>query len=333
MLGLFVPLVLLPLVFLGFVIAEFAKRRPAVALQGLAFAALGVAAMIWAITQSRSSTAGIGFLGVPFGAALMGFLGLLFGATRTNTTPSGRIGWIASWTLAIVFLGMTLREGIATRNKNATRDVAQAAFSAEVARDRDSINAALKQRPGSERAWLDSAIRTRMKDRAFLLAALPHDSISAPLLDTLANSPDLGVTLEAMRNRSTASSTLERVYRTHTYPDYFFQALAAHPNTPPPILRDLYTRRPRTIFGLDVWLAGNPSTPRDVLTAIADSAREAHIIAQILENPSADCTVLGKLAKTLMKRQNKDADDANVARLAEKIPTVCASAKDSARGS
>ena len=330
MFGLVVPLLLLPAIFAGVVIWLFIKRSTTVALQGLAFAALGVVIVVWDIKQSHSSTAGLGYLGLPFAAAVLGFLGIAQAAARTGEpNRSKRIISLAALGLILVFTALVIREGIHTRAKNATRDTAQAAFSAEVMRDRDSIETALKNRPGSQRAYLDSAIRTRITDRAFLIAALPHDSISAGLLDTLANSPDMGITLEAVRNPNTASSTLERVYRTHTYPYYFFQALAAHRNTSPTILRELYTQRPQQITGLDIWLAGNPSTPKDVLKSLADSASEGHVIAQLIENPSADCNVLGRLAKTLMQRQKKDADDPNVARLAEKVPEVCASAKDS----
>jgi hypothetical protein len=330
MLGL---LFVLPIGFVVAAVVLLARRQFQSVLAGCLFAAAAVAITIWSIKQSHSSTAGIGYIGVPFIGSIAGLLGLAFGASLRTDRTQEKLGGALALLAAFVLGGVILKGGIETRDRNIVRNEAQAEFSAEVGRDRDSLEVQLKSRPGSERAYLDSAIRARMNDRAFLIAALPHDSISAGLLDTLANSPDLGITLEAVRNPGTASSTLERVYRTHTYPDYFFQALASHPSTPPKILRELYAQRPRPISGLDIWLAGNPSTPRDVLKALADSATETHVIAQLLENPSADCNVLGKLAKTLMQRQKKDADDMNVARLAEKVPEVCASAKDSAERS
>ncbi|MFL5509089.1 MAG: hypothetical protein ACJ79J_05785, partial [Gemmatimonadaceae bacterium] len=145
---------------------------------------------------------------------------------------------------------------------------------------------------------------------------------------TLANSPDLGIALEAVRNRATTAETLTRVYTTRSYPDYFFQALAAHHHTPPDILRELY-ERPRTISGLEIWFAGNPSTPRGVLQDISRKSDDRYVIAALLENPSIDCPLLTELAVNLMKRQNRDADNPNVARVSELVPTVC---KDSARG-
>ena len=191
----------------------------------------------------------------------------------------------------------------------------------EILTDREAIAAALKQNPGHERAWLDSSIRARMTDRSFLLAALQYDSISPDILDSLADSHDPRIALEVVRNQSTAAETLERVYdRSQIYPDYFVQALAAHPRTPPRILRDLY-RESHATTG-DIWFAGNPATPREILAELARTAIDAHVIAALLENPSLDCWLQGQLARNLMKRQNRDADNANVKRLTELVP-VC----------
>ena len=162
-----------------------------------------------------------------------------------------------------------------------------------------------------------------MNDRAFLLAAIPNDSMPAGLLDTLANSPDLGIALEAVRNPNTRAETLDRVYRTKSYPDYFFQALAGHRQTPPNVLLELY-RRPRTITGLDIWFAGNPATPKEILDELAQTTKDKYVASALLENPSLDCGILTHLAVNLMKTQNQDADKPNVMRLNERLPTVCA---------
>lgn len=288
----------------------------------LLFAAVAVISAVWAMDQSRSSTRGLAFLGFPLMATLGGFLGLAFGRYRTSTDISRRI---ASWlglAAALALIWFNISGGFKERTKNRGRDATQAAFSAEISRDRDTITAALKANPGHERAWLDSSIRTRLTDRAFLLAALPNDSISPDLLDTLANSTDLNIALEAVRNPNTRPETLEHVYRSKSYPDYFFQALAAHHNTPPSVLLELY-RKPRTIMMLDIWFAGNPSTPHEILDQISRTATDRSIIAALLENPALDCSMLTNVAKTLMKTQNRDADNPNVARVAELVPSRC----------
>jgi hypothetical protein len=288
----------------------------------LLFFAASVATGVWAILQSKSSTAGIGFLGIPLLGGLAGFLGLAFGRYRTSPEPARRIGAWIGLTAALILVGFNIAQGAQTRAKYRVYDVKQAEFSAEIGRDRDSIALALKQNPGRQRLYLDSSIRARMNDRAFLLAALPNDSISPGVLDTLANSDDLGIALEAVRNPNTTGQTLARVYRTKSYPDYFFQALAAHQHTPPEILRDLY-HRPRTISGLDIWFAGNPSTPKEILSEIARTTSERHVVNALLVNPALDCPVLSLLAANLMKRQNRDADNPEVERITQLVPVLC----------
>jgi hypothetical protein len=312
----------LPIAYLATLVILVAKRDARGVPLSLAFCAAAVASLIWAIDQSRSSTAGIGYLGVPFVAALGGFFGLAFARWRTSSQTPQRIGaWLALAGLLLV-VALNVAEGSKTRAKNSLRDDKQAEFSAQVARDREQIDAALKQNAGRERQYLDSSIMARMSDRAFLLAALPHDSISAQVLDTVASSADIGITLEAIRNPNASAETLTRIYKTHTYPDYFFQALAAHHNTPPEILRNLH-RNPGVISGIDMWLAGNPATPKDVLEEIARTATDPHVIAQLLENPSLDCGLLTQVGVRLTKAPQRDPPDPNVMRATERLPDVC----------
>ena len=318
----FLALLGLPIAYLVVLVMLLLRKEPRGVWLSLSFAAAAAMTDIWAIEQSRSSTAGIAILGLPMLGALGGFLGLAFGRYRTSIDRPRRIGAWLGLAGALLLVAFNIAQGKQEKSKNKGRDETQAAFRAEISRDRDSIATALKQNPGRERAWLDSSVRTRMTDRAFLLAALPNDSMSPDLLDTLANSSDLNIALEAVRNPNTRPETLEHVYRTKSYPDYFFQALAAHRHTPPNVLIELY-RRPRTITMLDIWFAGNPSSPHEVLDQISRTATDRSVIAALLENPSLDCGMLTQLAVTLMKRQNRDADNPNVARLSELTPTVC----------
>ncbi|HST07650.1 MAG TPA: hypothetical protein VLJ83_05725 [Gemmatimonadaceae bacterium] len=288
----------------------------------LLFAVVAAGTGVWSITQSRSSTAGIGFLGIPMLFALAGFLGLLFARYRLSPQPAQKyLAW-AALVAAVVLVSFNMAEGEKTRAKNTVSDKAQDAHTAQITSNREVIEAALEENRGRQRVWLDSSIRANMNDRAFLLAALPHDSISPDLLNVLAESPDLGIALEAVRNPSTPSEALERVYRTRSYPDYFFQALAANHHTPPTVLREIY-RKPGTSGGLEIWFASNPSTPREILDPIARTSKDRSVIASLLENPALTCPTLTALAMNLMKDQNRDAEDPNVARLNELLPSTC----------
>jgi hypothetical protein len=227
--------------------------------------------------------------------------------------------------LALVWLAAVVMAGawIFARSRSAPAritDARQTTQPSEIARHRDIIAAALRENPGRERIWLDSSIRAHMNDRAFLLAALQNDSISPWLLDTLTNSLDLGIALEAVRNPTTRMATLEDVYRKKSHLLTFTQAIAAHRRTPPYIFRELFERE-HANSSFDVWFAGNPVTPREILAEIALASTDKFVIAALLENPSLDCWLQSQLAINLMRKQNRDADNPNVQRLTELIPT------------
>ena len=316
------PMALVPLAYFLALAILLAKREwPGLLASMLAFVATMVAGA-WAITRSRASTAGIGFLFLPSLAAIAGLLGLAFGRWRASPNQTVRAGSWVALVAALGIIGANVWGGVETLALNKSRDSQQARYSAAIASNRELIDAALQANPNRQHAWLDSAIRARLNDRAFLLAALPHDSISPDVIDTAAYSADLGVTLEALRNPNASARTLERVYRTASYPDYFYQALAAHRNTPDSLLRKLH-QNPGVISGLDIWLAGNPSTPKDVLIDIGRKTTDKHVVAALLENPSADCATMSALAENLMKKQNRTADDVNVQRFSQVYPTVC----------
>ena len=314
----------IPLAYLATLVMLTFKRDMRGVGLSLVFFALTILADWWDITRSRSSTAGIGFLFLPLTAAVAGFSGLAFGRWRRSTSAPQLVGAWVGLVCGVGLIALTLIEGRKTISKNRVRDDQQAQFSAEIARDRDEIAAALQSNPGRQRLWLDSAIRARIDDRAFLLAALPNDSVSPEVLDTVANGRDLNTTLEAIRNPNTRAETLDRVYRTASYPPYFFQALAAHKNTPPDVMRKLYTQH--DITGLDIWFAGNPSTPKEVLGAIARKTRDPSVVSALLQNTALDCTTLTQLSVNLMKDQNRTADNRSVAELNQRLPQVCKNA-------
>ena len=312
-----------PVAYLTLLVVMLAKRDYRGLGLSLLLAVAAVVTGMWAITESRASTAGIGVLGIPMLGSLAGLLALAFGRLRLSPEPLHRgIAW-AALAAAVVLVGFNVTQRTETKILNTQRDSVQTAYSAEITRNKATIDSALARNGGRQSSYLDSAIRARMNDKAFLIAALPHDSISSGILDTLASSPDLNVALEAVRNPATTAETLSRVYHTASYPDYFFQALAAHHHTPPDVLRSLY-QRPATISGLDIWFAGNPSTPLDILDDIANKTKESYVVSQLIENPALDCKRLSALGVRLMKQPPRDPPDANVMRVTERLSTVCA---------
>lgn len=318
-------LLALPLAFLALLVVLARRNCGRVAAVGALFFVLAVAAGWWSITRSRSSTAGIGVIFLPVLGVVAGLLGL--GAQRWRTAPDA-LSRLAGWLClvgALAVVGSQLLEGSRSIRRNAAADAQYAAQESAVVEERAAIAATLAASKGRETETIDGQIRARTKDRAFLLAALESPAVSPALLDSLARSPDLGIALMAVRNPSASPATLERVYREHTYRDYFVQALAANPHTPPEVLRWIY-ERPRNITGLDVWFAANPATPRDVLERMARGASDPNVIAALLGNPSLDCALLDQTAQTVEKvgsAGQSSLPSALSSRVAELRPMLC----------
>lgn len=315
-------LVGIPIAWLAMVVSLLVRKSPRGIGISVLFFVLAAGSAFWAITQSRSSTAGIGMIGLPLIGAVGGFLGLAFGRWRSATDPWRSVGALLGLGGAVLLVAFNVREGTKTVAKNQVRDEKQTAISAEIDRDRAFIAAGLGQNEHRQGAYIDSSIRARISDRAFLIAALENDSVSPAILDSLASSSDLGIALEAVRNPGTSRATLRRIYFTHSNPDYFFQALAGHPQTPPEIIRELYTK-PRTITGLDIWFARNPGTPRDILDQISKTTKERPVISELLQNPVIDCALLQQAAGNVAAAPHDPADYVT-ARIEELRPTLCA---------
>ena len=263
-LGMFV----IPLLFLaGLVVLLITKRWDGLGL-ALIFFALSVAAGYWAICQSCSSTAAIGFIFLPFYGAVAGILGWAFGnLKRSNHRLVRLLGW-GCLMGAISLVVLMIVDGKKTVQRNESRAAKQRAIYQEIAEDRAAIQSILQTNRGHEAEVLNPMIEKRTNDQAFLIAALEQPFVSADLLERLADSKDLGFELQIARNPNCRSETLARLYRTSPYPAYLYQALAIHPHTPPDILRDIYSHR-QMITGLENWLTKNPATPKDILDEIA----------------------------------------------------------------
>jgi hypothetical protein len=189
------------------------------------------------------------------------------------------------------------------------RDAAQAEHVRAVADNRTMLATMLRTVGGRGADSLERLVRLHIHDRDFLIAALERAELSAGLLDTLAGYGDQGVALVALRNPTTRGETLTRVYRTSSYPEYFYQALAAHRHTPPEILREIRSLRTTPLTGLDTWFAGNPATPRDILDEISRTSATAHVVRSLLGNPAIDCRLARQVAAGPAVAGNPKDDD------------------------
>lgn len=315
-------LLLIPIIFLVAAVILFVKRKRRGVVLAVVFYAIAIGIGGWSILQSRSSTAGIGFLFLPLIAVLPAFLAWAFRNLQDSPRTGLRIlGWLCLAGACAVIVLM-VHEGRRTIALNQTRDAQQKVRSQHIDENRKAIAALLRENPGRETAALEQLIEEKRADDTFLLPALASEFVPAETLDRFARKDDYGVTLTVLRNPNCRAETLARIYRTHSYPTYFHQALAAHPNTPVEILRELFNK-PRDITGLDIWFGKNPSTPADILLALANTT-DINVIQSLLQNPRVDCSMLSRIEGGI-KRSTRPDDNYSTNRLAELKQTLCTS--------
>src|SRR5579864_5399311 len=175
----------LPVAFAIGCIVLFLKKRYKGLLLGSLFFCLAIAIGFWSITQSRSSTAAIGFLLLPGFGAVCGSLGWMFSNFRHD--PEGRMR-VVSWLCLCGSLGLLLfsvSSGFKEKEKNREGDQVYAQYSRQVDESRNKIRELLEKNQGNEVAALDDQIQAHLDDSAFLVAALETQFVSEKQMDRL----------------------------------------------------------------------------------------------------------------------------------------------------
>jgi hypothetical protein len=305
----FVTLVALPIAYVAWLVALALKRRGTEVLLSLLTFAITIVAGAWSIRQSRSSTAAIGFIFLPMLGCAAGGLVLGFMESRRTRSATLRALGIVALVGAAFPAVVAVRGGRTSIAKNQSRDADQIRRDSAYARDRARLDTTLAASGDHAADTLEALVRAHGDDRELILAVLERPEVPAAVLDSFARSPDLGLALQAVRNPSAPPATLERIYRTHPYRDYFLQALAAHPNSPPAILREIRALRPAPIIGLDIWFAGNRSTPADVLRDVARTTESIDAVRTLLRHPALDCGIVeGAANGPAVRAHHADAD-------------------------
>lgn len=311
----------IPVAYVIAVVILFVTGRRRGLAVSLLFSALAVVVGLWAIMLSRSSTAAIGILFLPFAGVVAGALGWLFRNLQTSSRTAFRL---LSWGClvgACAVIAQEISQGMQTLALNQSRDNQQEARAARIEHNQARITALLAQNQGRESAVIDQLIRDSDNDPEMVLPALQSAFASPDTLDRFARKDDLSLTLAAVRNPNCRAETLARIYRTHVHPFYFYQALAAHPHTPPDILREMHGN-PGVIAGLDIWFARNPATPADLLLGLTNT-RDINVVQSLLQNPSLNCDLLGR-TRAALARSSRPTDSYSTGRMAELDQALCA---------
>ncbi len=259
----------------------------------------------FAILESRSSTSGIGFMFLPLIAVVPGVLGFGLGVAQYYLSISRKNERPTTWPLlgmAVTLVGLVgvltvqLYGWYDTRQLNQSRDQ-------EVERQREAIQAnkhslveKLAAAPGRE-AQIIEQLAAGTDERTWLIPLASNPHASALTLDRLSQSTDFGVALSALRHVNVPAEAIVRLYRTHSYPDYFFSTMAGNANTPAWLLAELYHKRAQN-YGIAPGLAGNPNTPADLLDALLAGA-DRRTLKRMVENPALSCVQLHEVSVRL----------------------------------
>jgi hypothetical protein len=315
-----IQLLLIPTSFLLVAVILFVMRKRRGVVMAVIFFALAIVVGLWAIMQSRSSTAAIGMIFLPMVAVLAGVLAWAFRNLQVSRNAGLRfVAWTCLVSACAVIAAMVYQGG-KTIALNKTRDAQQQARTLRIDENRKTVATLVRENKGREAAAIEQLIQEKSNDDEFLLVALESEFVPAESLDRFARADDFGVTLTVLRNPNCRAETLARIYRTHSTPTYFHQALAVHPNTPVEILRELFVKA-RAIDGLDISFGKNPSMPTDILLELSNT-QDINVIQSLLQNPRLDCTMLSRIESGI-KRSTRPDDNYSTNRIAELKRAVC----------
>lgn len=123
-LRLFAPFAALPVIFLLAVALLFVGHRRKAAAVGVGALAVSLLIGFWAITRSRSSTAGIGFLFLPSFAAACGMLGAAYAVGHSSRFRFLRIASCLCLVAASALVCLQIWSGVEWILINRQRDAA-----------------------------------------------------------------------------------------------------------------------------------------------------------------------------------------------------------------
>lgn len=251
------------------------------------------ALQMWAISQSRSSTAAIGILFIPIYASIA-----MFGVWGAH-----RLKHPLRYTLylpMILILGWTIKSGLSVRKLNEARDAESEARREQIQKRRDEIKGMLNLYHGHEHEAIDLAIDSHVDDPLYVEAAFTFEEMSLERLTKLAESGKYD--LHVISHPKATSHLIERVYKHAAYKDVLFSTLAGNPKTPAWILKEIDAQRDRFV-GLDNNLAANPMLPSEIRQRIAGTT-QGYALLELLKNPSTTCADIHLIEASLEKTED-----------------------------
>lgn len=216
---------------------------------------------LYILFESRSSTAAIGIIFIPFIAIVPAALSYF--AVRT----SNKILRVLLCVLILGYWGKISGAMMEQRNANAKRDQDLRESDERLKLASEELQRALAQNPGKEEGVVDQQFALnphREKTIALLMSRFcpEHRFIE------YAASDDMGFLLAMAQNDGASSKALEMIFNAKSYPGFYYSSLSRNPKTPPEILRKLYEHRSENTL-IETNLFNNPNTPPDLVELLS----------------------------------------------------------------
>lgn len=244
------------------------------------------------IFSSRSSTASVGIIFLPFYSLVPFVLGGLLGMTSNR---------IARWILILLILvcfGYLLSLIYAERLKNSKWELENQDRYLQIQNNRKWLNQLIIENPDDARKWVEKQVHLTDDDR-WLIPIAESSVATAELLTELSKKPNAPM-LSIIRNSKVPTSILEYAYRKTNYPDSYFADLAKQKNTPEDILIELYVIHRQKNSGIETSLASNPKIPIQLIPNLLKSDNPL-VLGEIARNSAIDCISVMVAHKRLLE--------------------------------
>jgi hypothetical protein len=248
------------------------------------------------ILKSRSSTASIGFLFLPYFA----FVPAVLGAAVVESKNKILKFFIFITILAIYF--NIASNYVKIKNKNLNSDLKFKSDTIEI--EKNNLWIKEVEKLSDTDASLKLYERYQLSQERTISIPIASSLKTPPeLLTKLSFHDDLGVVLTVVKNIKTPPEVLERIYTKHPYASYFYSELAANSHTSQKVLLDLFSKK-NLNFSIEKNLAKNVNISKILFEKLLES-NDPLTLGELARNTKTECVYVNQIFKKLNNMNNE----------------------------
>lgn len=254
---------------------------------------LGITFGAWQIFSSRSSTASIGMLFLPlysiFPAILAG-LAIHFKNFYVRLTLT---------ICLILIFSYVVHSTLEMKKNYKLKDDAYQIERVKIIENESWIKKIENTQPKEANKILTIKLNDNINDRTWLIPLAQSQFLNQDQLHELSLNKDMSVVLSISKNPKTSPQTITNIYTNHSYPDYFFMALAENESTPKEILLSLFEEI-STNSGIEKGLARNKKLPLELANTLVNSD-DSLTLGELARNPNTPCSIVTQVLDKIDK--------------------------------